>query len=105
LDVVLFDKHQQMTYEEILKLIRGIAAGMCHLHKRNIVHRDLAARNILLTSEGDPKISVGNFFLSVELMFQLFIVFEYCLRILACHEFFNTTLKLKFENPQHSILF
>ncbi len=32
----------------ILKIIRGIVAGMCHLHKEKIIHRDLAARNILV---------------------------------------------------------
>ena len=31
-----------------LKIIKGIAAGMEHLHKEKIVHRDLSARNILL---------------------------------------------------------
>jgi serine/threonine protein kinase len=48
----------KLSEEHKIQLIRGIAAGMLHLHKHNIVHRDLAARNILLTSGGDPKISV-----------------------------------------------
>jgi serine/threonine protein kinase len=48
----------KLSEEHKIQLIRGIAAGMFHLHKHNIVHRDLAARNILLTSGGDPKISV-----------------------------------------------
>jgi predicted Ser/Thr protein kinase len=57
LDSLLFDEHIDLSTEEMLRLIRGIAAGMFHLHKHNIVHRDLAARNILLTSGGEPKIS------------------------------------------------
>jgi len=38
-------------------LVKGIAAGMHHLHRENIVHRDLAARNILLDELGTAKIS------------------------------------------------
>jgi serine/threonine protein kinase len=48
----------KLSEEHKIQLIRGIAAGMLHLHKHNIIHRELAARNILLTSGGDPKISV-----------------------------------------------
>jgi serine/threonine protein kinase len=58
LDKVLFDSRQKLSEEQKLRFVRGIAAGMLHLHKHNIVHRDLAARNILLTTSGDPKISV-----------------------------------------------
>jgi serine/threonine protein kinase len=54
----LFDLKVKLSEEHKLRLIRGIAAGMLHLHKHNIIHRDLAARNILLTGNGDPKISV-----------------------------------------------
>jgi serine/threonine protein kinase len=54
----------------MVTLIRGIAAGMLHLHKHNIIHRDLAARNILLTSSGEPKISVLSLF-CVSLSFHL----------------------------------
>jgi serine/threonine protein kinase len=55
---LLFDSNVKLSEEHKFRLIRGIAAGMYHLHKHNIVHRDLAARNILLTENGDPKISV-----------------------------------------------
>jgi serine/threonine protein kinase len=48
----------KLSEEHKIRLIRGIALGMLHLHKHNIVHRDLAARNILLTESGQPKISV-----------------------------------------------
>jgi serine/threonine protein kinase len=57
LDKILFDSKVKLNEEYKIQLVRKIAGGMCHLHKHNIVHRDLAARNILLTSEGDPKIS------------------------------------------------
>jgi serine/threonine protein kinase len=58
LDSLLYDKKQKLTPEKMISLVQGIARGVLHLHKHNIVHRDLAARNILLTGEGSPKISV-----------------------------------------------
>jgi len=57
LDRVLYDSNEKLSEEFKMRMVRGIALGMLHLHKYNIVHRDLAARNILLTSSGDPKIS------------------------------------------------
>jgi serine/threonine protein kinase len=58
LDKLLFDSNVKVSEEHKIRLVRGIAAGLLHLHKHNIIHRDLAARNILLTGSGDPKISV-----------------------------------------------
>jgi serine/threonine protein kinase len=58
LDVLLFDRGIKLTPDEKIKLVEGIAKGMFHLHKHNIVHRDLAARNILLSEKREPKISV-----------------------------------------------
>ncbi|PRP86567.1 hypothetical protein PROFUN_05205 [Planoprotostelium fungivorum] len=40
-----------------LDFVIGIARGMLHLHKENIIHRDLAVRNILLTESLVPKVS------------------------------------------------
>eukprot|EP01114_Cavostelium_apophysatum_P022167 TRINITY_DN792_c0_g1_i1.p1 TRINITY_DN792_c0_g1~~TRINITY_DN792_c0_g1_i1.p1 ORF type:complete len:2277 (+),score=541.08 TRINITY_DN792_c0_g1_i1:192-7022(+) len=48
---------QAMGEEAMIKIARGIAAGMVHLISENIIHRDLAARNILLTSSLVPKVS------------------------------------------------
>jgi serine/threonine protein kinase len=58
LDKLLFGSRAKISEEHKIFLVRGIASGMYHLHKHNIIHRDLAARNILLTGEGEPKISV-----------------------------------------------
>jgi serine/threonine protein kinase len=57
LDKLLYDSNVGLSNDQKMRLIRGIAAGMYHLHKHNIIHRDLAARNILLTEGGNPKIS------------------------------------------------
>jgi serine/threonine protein kinase len=58
LDKLLFVNNQSLSEKEKINLVRGIARGMLHLHNNNIVHRGLAARNILLSKDGDPKISV-----------------------------------------------
>jgi serine/threonine protein kinase len=58
LDKLLYDSNEKLSNERKLELIEGIALGMYHLHKHNIVHCDLAARNILLTGSEKPKISV-----------------------------------------------
>lgn len=57
LDTKLFDDGVSFSLEEKVRLIKGIARGLLHLHNHNIVHRDLAARNILLTVNNEPKIS------------------------------------------------
>jgi serine/threonine protein kinase len=74
--MLLYDSNEKLSDEHKLRLIRGIAAGMLHLHKHNIVHRDLAARNILLTESGQPKISVlFTFSLSLSRSSCLFVCF------------------------------
>jgi len=57
LDKLLFDEMRELSEDEMLKLVRRIAAGLRHLHSYNIIHRDLAARNILLSKKGEPKIA------------------------------------------------
>jgi len=56
LDKLLFDLHTNISEKYKIRLVRGIACGMRHLHKHNVVHCDLAARNILLTDINEPKI-------------------------------------------------
>jgi len=42
----------------MIGVLKGIAAGVAHLHAENIIHRDLAARNILLQSKGSQLLAV-----------------------------------------------
>lgn len=48
LDTILYDMNHALSAFQTLDIIHGIAKGMLHLHKNNIIHRDLAARNILV---------------------------------------------------------
>lgn len=41
-------QREPIKTREMIRILRGVAAGMAHLHAQNIVHRDLAARNILV---------------------------------------------------------
>jgi serine/threonine protein kinase len=54
---LIHNKSKKISYELALKILKGVAAGMYHLHSENVIHRDLAARNILLTEEMTPKVS------------------------------------------------
>lgn len=49
LDKMLYESSTVLSTDQILEIVYGIAKGMYHLHKNNIVHRDLAARNILVS--------------------------------------------------------
>jgi len=40
-----------------LKIMKGIAAGISHLHEEKIIHRDLASRNILLSASMEAIVS------------------------------------------------
>jgi len=48
LDKLLYDTSKDITNTYKMSLIKGIAMGMDHLHKANILHKDLASRNILV---------------------------------------------------------
>jgi serine/threonine-protein kinase len=43
--------------EETERVAQGIAAGLAHLHARDLVHRDLKPANVLFDEEGRPKLA------------------------------------------------
>ncbi len=49
LDRMLYESSIAFSADQTLEIVYGMAKGMYHLHKNNIVHRDLAARNILVS--------------------------------------------------------
>ena len=42
--------------DEVHRVAAGVAAGLAHLHGRDLVHRDLKPANILFDAEGRPKL-------------------------------------------------
>jgi len=46
----------RLGVDEGLKLIRDIAAAVCHLHEKGVMHRDIKPQNILLHN-GKPKLA------------------------------------------------
>jgi serine/threonine protein kinase len=82
----------KLNEEYKIRLIRGIAAGMLHLHTHNIIHRDLASRNILLTS-GDPKISVLSLF-----VFSFILLIHFNFSFLCYSHFIEHVKQIKIDN-------
>jgi serine/threonine protein kinase len=50
-------KHPNLDKTQLIKIVKGVALGMLHLHEESIIHRDLACRNVLLDENLNPKIS------------------------------------------------
>jgi hypothetical protein len=46
-----------IAWSEALRLGRRIAAGLAFAHEQGVIHRDVKPINILLTTDGDPKIT------------------------------------------------
>lgn len=50
-------KKQRLTPDESASLIETLAMAMETAHQNHIIHRDLKPDNVLITKEGDPKVS------------------------------------------------
>jgi serine/threonine protein kinase len=48
-----------LTWEEKARIIKGVAAGLAHAHRRGVIHRDVRPRNIVVGPRGIVKL--GNF--------------------------------------------
>jgi serine/threonine protein kinase len=68
---LLLTSDRMINYPGMLSVLGGIAKGMMHLHKLNILHGDLKAQNVLLRSAGGEPSGVipklADFGLSVKL--------------------------------------
>ncbi|MFZ4397642.1 MAG: protein kinase domain-containing protein, partial [Kiritimatiellia bacterium] len=56
----LLKERGKLDLSETLRIARGVALGLDHAHRKNLVHRDIKPANILLRREGDeliPKIA------------------------------------------------
>ncbi len=51
------DPHFSVDWAFVLRIAKGVCAGMHHLHEEGLLHRDLAARNILLTASMEPVVA------------------------------------------------
>lgn len=49
--------NRRISEEHIAYILKEAATGLVHLHKNHYVHRDVRGSNILLTSEGEVKLS------------------------------------------------
>lgn len=45
------------TIDKKIAIIRKMAEGLTYAHKRNVIHRDIKPANIIITNDGDPKIT------------------------------------------------
>jgi serine/threonine protein kinase len=57
----LLDEHRErtLTWEEKTQIIKGVANGLAHAHRRGVIHRDVRPRNIAVDARGIVKL--GNF--------------------------------------------
>jgi predicted Ser/Thr protein kinase len=52
----LIRKSGGLSREEFLPILRGMAEGLAHAHRKGIVHSDFKPANVFVTSDGTPKI-------------------------------------------------
>lgn len=53
----LLDRREKLPVDTAINLTAGICEGLAKLHQKGIIHRDIKADNILLTADGQPKIT------------------------------------------------
>lgn len=46
---VFLRDRRNVPWKDLLKVVKGAAAGILHLHAENYIHRDIASRNILIS--------------------------------------------------------
>ncbi len=53
----VFASERVLSFKEVADMLAQIASGLDYAHERSIVHRDIKPANILLTVQGQPKIT------------------------------------------------
>jgi serine/threonine protein kinase len=53
----VIDSEKPLEYKSIVSILSSICAGLTAIHEAGIVHRDLKPENVLVTAEGNIKIS------------------------------------------------
>lgn len=53
----VYKKHGPLSEKQVTKYLRQVLEGLIYLHSQGVVHRDVKAANILLTNEGDIKLT------------------------------------------------
>lgn len=53
----LIKRNAPMPFEQALDIVRQIGEALHHAHQRNIIHRDIKPHNILVTPEGQIKVT------------------------------------------------
>ena len=48
---------RKFNRKKLLQIMEKVARALAHAHERNIIHRDIKPSNILISSEGEPKIT------------------------------------------------
>lgn len=54
-------RHQTLSFDALVPIVRDIARGLSHAHARGVIHRDLKPANVLLTQDDPPTAKIADF--------------------------------------------
>ena len=61
---------KELTYQQIMKILRGVVNGLINLHQGQFVHMDIKPENILIKADGTPQLADFDHTLSVNMYFD-----------------------------------
>lgn len=75
--------NNMMAEPQIAAVCKEVLAGLCHLHENGVIHRDIKSDNVLLSMNGDIKLSKWSLcvlhFLRLCMLNPFFFFFLHCL--------------------------